>query len=84
MYKYYLFSLTVKKILFENGKAVGVSIVKGQQEAVDVFAPIIISGAGVFNTQTMVPREIFSQSRKCLNFLYSIRSSSLSVYKVAK
>ena len=55
---------TVQKILFESGKAVGVSVTKGQQEAVDIYAPIIISNAGVLNTQTMVPKEIFSQSRK--------------------
>ena len=42
----------------------GVSVTKGQQEAVDIYAPIIISNAGVLNTQTMVPKEIFSQSRK--------------------
>ncbi|NXP03530.1 RETST reductase, partial [Thinocorus orbignyianus] len=48
----------VQKILLDSqGKACGVSVQKGQ-DSVNIFAPIIISDAGIFNTyQQLLPAE---------------------------
>ncbi|NWU93705.1 RETST reductase, partial [Upupa epops] len=48
----------VERILLDSqGKACGVSVKKGQDE-VNIFAPIVISDAGIFNTyQRLLPEE---------------------------
>ncbi|KAM6957575.1 all-trans-retinol 13,14-reductase [Aplochiton taeniatus] len=49
----------VNRILFNDAKeAIGVSVMKGQEE-VHIHAPMIISNAGIFNTyQTLLPKEL--------------------------
>ncbi|TRY59607.1 hypothetical protein DNTS_003890, partial [Danionella cerebrum] len=49
----------VNRILLNNAKeAIGVSVLKGQEE-VHVHAPIVISDAGLFNTyQSLLPKEV--------------------------
>uniref|UniRef100_A0A8D2IUB3 L-amino-acid oxidase n=1 Tax=Varanus komodoensis TaxID=61221 RepID=A0A8D2IUB3_VARKO len=49
-------------LVSENGKAVGVTVHKGTQEEVKVYAPVVISDAGVFNTfAKLLPSEIRSK-----------------------
>ncbi|XP_068605983.1 all-trans-retinol 13,14-reductase-like [Brachionichthys hirsutus] len=49
----------VQRILLnQQGKAYGVSVLKGQEE-IEVFAPVVISNAGIFNTfQKFLPQHI--------------------------
>lgn len=49
----------VNRILFNDSKeAIGVSVMKGQEE-VHIHAPMIISNAGIFNTyQKLLPKEL--------------------------
>ncbi|KFU83575.1 Putative all-trans-retinol 13,14-reductase, partial [Chaetura pelagica] len=52
----------VQRILLDSqGKACGVSVRKGQ-DLVNIFAPIVISDAGIFNTyERLLPREVQAQ-----------------------
>ncbi|XP_023867430.1 all-trans-retinol 13,14-reductase [Salvelinus sp. IW2-2015] len=49
----------VNRILFDDNKeAIGVSVMKGQEE-IHVHAPMVISNAGIFNTyQQLLPKEL--------------------------
>uniref|UniRef100_A0A8C7DGN4 All-trans-retinol 13,14-reductase n=1 Tax=Oncorhynchus kisutch TaxID=8019 RepID=A0A8C7DGN4_ONCKI len=49
----------VNRILFnDNKEAIGVSVMKGQEE-IHVHAPMVISNAGIFNTyQQLLPKEL--------------------------
>nr|XP_046187969.1 all-trans-retinol 13,14-reductase-like [Oncorhynchus gorbuscha] len=49
----------VNRILFnDNNEAIGVSVMKGQEE-IHVHAPMVISNAGIFNTyQKLLPKEL--------------------------
>uniref|UniRef100_A0A8C8JX28 All-trans-retinol 13,14-reductase n=1 Tax=Oncorhynchus tshawytscha TaxID=74940 RepID=A0A8C8JX28_ONCTS len=49
----------VNRILFnDNKEAIGVSVMKGQEE-IHVHAPMVISNAGIFNTyQRLLPKEL--------------------------
>jgi len=52
----------VTDIISQHGKACGVKVEKGT-ETVDIFAPLIISGAGLYNTfQKLLPKEIANKS----------------------
>ncbi|XP_014673647.1 PREDICTED: putative all-trans-retinol 13,14-reductase [Priapulus caudatus] len=52
----------VKEVLVRRGKAVGVKVQKSSGD-INIFAPLIISDAGVFNTlQNLLPREIAAKS----------------------
>nr|XP_061838187.1 all-trans-retinol 13,14-reductase-like [Nerophis lumbriciformis] len=45
-------------LLNQQGRACGVTVLKGQEE-LEIFAPVIISNAGIFNTfQKFLPRQI--------------------------
>ncbi|XP_061761962.1 all-trans-retinol 13,14-reductase-like [Nerophis ophidion] len=49
----------VQRILLnQQGRAYGVTVLKGQEE-LEIFAPVVISNAGIFNTfQKFLPRQI--------------------------
>ncbi|KAG1664500.1 putative all-trans-retinol 13,14-reductase [Nymphon striatum] len=54
-----LVSAKVKQILCKNGRAVGVSVGRRKQPEVELYAPIIISDAGVHNTfKKLLPPEV--------------------------
>ncbi|XP_077590047.1 all-trans-retinol 13,14-reductase-like [Stigmatopora nigra] len=49
-------------ILNQQGKACGVTVLKGQDE-IEIFAPVVISNAGIFNTfQKFLPLQIQERS----------------------
>ncbi|XP_042332324.1 all-trans-retinol 13,14-reductase-like [Sceloporus undulatus] len=49
-------------LLSESGKAIGVSVQKGQDEEVKIYAPIVISDAGIYNTMAnLLPPQIRSK-----------------------
>lgn len=52
----------VSQVLVKNGKAIGVKVKKTSGD-IDIFAPLVISDAGVFNTfQKLLPPEIASKT----------------------
>nr|XP_060636797.1 all-trans-retinol 13,14-reductase-like [Anolis sagrei ordinatus] len=46
-------------LISESGKAIGVSVQKGQNEEVNIYAPLVISDAGIHNTMAnLLPPQI--------------------------
>merc|ERR1712106_87551 len=57
-----LVRVNVTNIIAKNGKACGVKVTKGS-ETHEIFAPLIISSAGLYNTfERLLPKEISSKS----------------------
>jgi len=57
-----LVRVNVTNIITKNGKACGVRVTKGS-ETQEIFAPMIISSAGLYNTfERLLPKEVASKS----------------------
>lgn len=61
---------TVTNILMENGRAVGVRVVKSRgktsehTDPVDIYAPVIVSAIGARNTEKLLSKEVFAKTSR--------------------